>query len=218
VAQDRISQPCWASIRKTTHSPFGRSPTSESGRHQSCPDEVPSEGPNLPSPMPGNGHRFPEFLYGMIDIAQTGAATSGRIWRSMRLHPHRQHEFAVLSRINSDPSPFGIYHLAPPLDLIARPEDCAGKVQSNRSDKRRCAASYRRTHAGREIRIKCRDGHSASRLLFCRGSGASFSARSRSRRYRAIALAKSVSTVYQEQHLVSRSRFRKTALDPDRPH
>jgi hypothetical protein len=87
----------------------------------------------------------PEFLCRMIDIAQTGAATSGRQSSSMRLHPDRQHEFAVLSRINSDPSPFGIYPLAP-LDLIARPEDCAGKVLTNRSDKRRCAASYRRAH------------------------------------------------------------------------
>jgi hypothetical protein len=150
VPQDRISQPCWPpSARQRSGSP-DVPPTSESGRHQSCPDKAPSESPNLPSPMPGNGHRFPEFLCRMIDIAQTGAATSGRICRSMRLHPHRQREFAVLPKINSDPSPFGIYPLAPPLDLIARPEDCAGKVLSNRSDKRRCAASYCRTHAGRK--------------------------------------------------------------------
>jgi hypothetical protein len=42
--------------------------------------------------------------------------------------------------------------LAPPLDLIARPEDCADKVLTKRPDKRRFAASYRRIHAGRETR------------------------------------------------------------------
>ena len=32
--------------------------------------------------------------------------------------------------MNSDPSPFGIYNLEPPLDLVARPEDCAVKVST----------------------------------------------------------------------------------------
>src|SRR5260370_17536829 len=56
--------------------------------------------------------------------------------------------------------------LAPPVDPLARPEDCAGKVLIKRPDKRRFAASYRRIQAGRETRNICRDGHSASRFLF----------------------------------------------------
>jgi len=62
----------------------------------------------------------------------------------MRLHAHRQPEFAVPPGKNSDSSPFGIYRLEARLDLIARPEDCAGKILTKRLDDRRFAASYRR--------------------------------------------------------------------------
>src|SRR5712691_3062312 len=46
--------------------------------------------------------------------------------------------FCGALNMNSDPSPFGIYNLEPPLDLIARPEDCALKVSLPRrpSDRR----------------------------------------------------------------------------------
>jgi hypothetical protein len=79
----------------------------------------------------------------MIDIAQTGAATSARLCWSIRFHSHRQPEFAVLPRINSDASPLE-FIIGGTLGLIARPEDCAGKVLTNRLDHRRFAACYRR--------------------------------------------------------------------------
>src|SRR6267378_6552451 len=145
----------------------------------------------------------------MIDIAQTGAATSGRLCWSMRLHPHRQHEFAVLPKKNSDPSPFGIYPLAP-LDLIARPEDCAGKVLTNRPDSGDVPPAIaalmpvKNQSPGRPFRLPA---------SFLSGFPELHSALDRDLAdIGAIALAKSVSTVYQEQHLLSRSRFRKTAL------
>jgi hypothetical protein len=62
---------------------------------------------------------------------------------AMRLHPHRQGRFAV-PQDKFRLQPIGIYHLGARLDLIARPEDCAGKVLTNRFDHRRFAASYRR--------------------------------------------------------------------------
>src|ERR1700687_5576453 len=44
----------------------------------------------------------------------------------MSVHPPRVKSGAP--KRNSDPSPFGISDLGPPLDLFARPEDCALKV------------------------------------------------------------------------------------------
>jgi hypothetical protein len=101
-------------------------------------------GADLPPPVPEPGTNRENFYAGMIDIAQTGAATSARLCWSMRLHAHRQPEFAVPPGKNSDSSPFGIYRLEARLDLIARPEDCAGKILTKRLDDRRFAASYRR--------------------------------------------------------------------------
>jgi hypothetical protein len=83
---------------QTTHWQSGRSPTSESERHHSCLMKASSEPANLSPPMPGTGHRLGEFLCRVIDIAQAAAATSDRLCRSMRLHPLRQPEFAVLQR------------------------------------------------------------------------------------------------------------------------
>jgi hypothetical protein len=155
---------------------------------------------------------------------------------AMRLHPHRQ---GGAPKINSDPSPFGIYNLASPLDLIARPEDCAGKVLlPNGLIVGEFPQLPPQSFPSRK-RINLPGRHSASRLLLVgfpelplerpsirdRSHDQGFS---RAKRHSALdrdladirgdrTLAKSVFTVYQEQHLASRSLLSETALDPDPP-
>jgi hypothetical protein len=113
--QDRISQPCRASMEGITPAPSLRSPT---GGTQCRPLRLP------PPPVHGNGHNFSGISCRMTNIAQTGAASSARLaarWACTLIAEANLRG----SKGKFRPQPVWDFYLGPSPDLYARPEDCA---------------------------------------------------------------------------------------------
>jgi hypothetical protein len=110
-----------ASITTTTRWQPGRSRTSESSPHQSCLIKARRITANLPPPMPGPDTAAPAGGIFMPDdrYCTDRRGNFGSTISAMRLHPRRQGRFAVLPKINSDSSPFGIYRFGGTLDILS---------------------------------------------------------------------------------------------------